>query len=98
MNPMSRCYVGDEKHIWAVDLQVEPIRERLAQDRGRKRAKRFPEFYFDIELRLHLGVPRVRENRPSAQCTWTKLHSSLKPPERILALQSVDRRRDERVI
>src|ERR1035441_4142166 len=82
--PPPLSYAGHQQHVGAVALELEPVAHILAQHGRSKRAKRFPEFDLQVELRLHGRLARVGQNGTVAQRTRTELHAALKPSQHLL--------------
>src|SRR5262249_14751214 len=72
---------SDHEHVGTIDIDVEPVRDALAQDRRCERAKALAVLDLQVELLLHLRVARIGEDRAIAERAWTKLHPPLKPAE-----------------
>src|SRR5246500_4691761 len=80
---------SDHEHVGTVHIDVEPLRDVLAQDRRRKRAKALAILDLQIELLLHLRVARIGEDRAIAERARTKLHASLKPADGLAVRERV---------
>ncbi len=76
--------VSDDQHVWAVHVELKPIRNVFAENGRGKRPEALAVFDLKIERLLHVRRPGIAENRPSAQRTRAKFHSALKPTYRFL--------------
>ena len=59
--------IGDDKHVGAVAIEIEPFRHVFAQHGGRKWPEALAELDLQIELPLHLGRARIAEDRSGAK-------------------------------
>src|ERR1051326_6779022 len=57
---------GNDEHIRAVAIEIEPLRNVFAQHRRSERAEALAEFDLEVELPLHVGRAGIAENRPGA--------------------------------
>src|SRR6266540_6854394 len=77
-------HVGDEQHVGAVSVELEPFGDVLSQHRRREWPKRFAEFDFQVHHRLHLWRSGVSDDRPAAKRPRTELHPSLYETDNLL--------------
>ena len=76
--PLRRLHVGDQQHVGAVAVELEPLVDVLAQHRRRERPERLAELDLQVHHRLHLRRPRVADDRAAAERARAELHPALK--------------------
>src|ERR1700736_4594296 len=76
-----RANLEDLHHEGDVVILLKPLRHRLLEHRGSKWAERLAPFDLLVEDRLHIGAPRISENRAIAERSRAPLHSALKPAD-----------------
>ena len=75
--------VGDQQHVGAVGVELEPVGDVFAQHRGRERPERFAILDLEIERRLHRGRARIAEDRAGAERARSEFHAPLEPADRL---------------
>src|SRR5207249_2323253 len=60
---------------------LEPIGDGFGDHGRSKRAKRLPPFDLSVENSLHIGAPRIADDRAVAKRARTPLHPALEPAE-----------------
>ncbi len=87
-------HVGDQGHVGAVGVGVEPLGQVLAQHRGREGAKRFTVLDLEVERPLHGRGTRIAQDRARAQGARPELHAPLEPADRPAGRELVHDARD----
>ena len=95
---MFRQYVGDDQHVGAVAVEIEPLGNIFAQNRRRKGTETFAEFDPQVERALHARRARIGNDRSRAKCARAEFHSALKPAYRVLRDQRFDRAGNQRFV
>ena len=96
--------VGDQQHVRAVAVELEPFGDVLAQHRRRERPERFAELDLEVHHRLHLRRPGIADDRAAAERARAELHPALQqaddlfgcqmPGDRFGQRRAIDARRD----
>ncbi len=81
-------HVGDQQHVRAVAVELEPFADVLAQHGRRERTERLAELDLQVHHRLHLGRPRVAKNRAAAERARSELHAALHQADDLFARQA----------
>jgi hypothetical protein len=68
-----RLHGGDQKHVWALALHLEELRDVLLQDGRGEGPEGLPILDLQVQVRLHLRTTRVAQDRAAPQRTRTEL-------------------------
>src|SRR5262249_34608234 len=74
-------YVGDEKHVRRIDVELKPLGDILAENGGSKGSEALAILHPQIEHLLHRWRARIRKDRTCAERARTKLHTPLPPTD-----------------
>ena len=74
-------HAGDQQHVGAVAIQLEPFRDVLAQHRRSERPEGLAELDLEIEQGLGFGRARIGEDGTPAERSRPEFHSALKPAQ-----------------
>ena len=83
--PMGVLDLGDQQHVGAVAVDLKPVRDILAQHRGREGPEGLPVLDLEVEGLLHGRRAGIAENRAGAQRPRPELHAgpgTSRPPDR----------------
>src|SRR5262249_38336328 len=80
-------HVGDQKHVWAVGIHLEPLGDMLSKHARRKGAEAFAVLDLQIHDGLHSGRTRVADDAASAASARAELHPSLAQPDDLFRRQ-----------
>src|SRR6185369_5102404 len=80
--PMVLGYVGHEKHIGTVGVEVEPAGHVLTEYGRRKGPEGLAVLHLQVQQGLHGRRSRISEDRASSEGTRTELHAALEPSNR----------------
>src|ERR1700685_628107 len=84
--------VSDQKHVWAIHVQLEPIRQVLPQHAWRKRPERLSVLHFQVQLLLHRPRAWICNDGTPAKRARAELHSPLKPADSLAICKCMRRR------
>ncbi len=73
--------VGDQQHVGAVAVELEPVGDVLAQHRRRERPEGLAVLDLQVEHLLHRRRARVAEDRAAAERARAELHAALEPAD-----------------
>ena len=73
--------VGNQQHVGGIAREFEPIRDVVAQNRGRERAEAFAIFHLEVQHLLHGGRTWIAENGAVTESAWTEFHATLHPAD-----------------
>ena len=88
--------VGDEQHVGAVGIEIEPVGDILAQHRRRERPETLAVLDLEVEVLLHRGRARIAEDRARAERARAELHAALEPADGLFVGQRLRGRLDHR--
>ena len=81
--PLALAHLGDQQHVRAVAVDLEPLGRLVEEDRGRERAEALPELDLHVEGVAHLRVARVGEDAARAEGPGPELHPALEPADHV---------------
>ncbi len=90
--------VGDQQHVGAVGVELEPFGDILAQHRRREGPKALAILDLEIEVLLHRRRARIAEDRAGAERARAEFHAALKPADRLAVGERLRRRLDHVVV
>src|SRR5262245_49686209 len=76
--------VGDEEHVRAVAIHLEPIRDLLTQHGRREGTKGLAELDLEVHRALHGRRARIADDTPGTKRSRAELHTALEPADDVV--------------